>query len=66
MDKTYEEGLRDGAIRALETTLGKHETRLDRHSTRLARIDRYIYVALGAIFILQALPVLQQLIQVFR
>ncbi len=66
LEKTYEEGLRDGAIRAIESTQGKHEIRLNRHSTRLARIERFMYIGIGALVILQSFPLIQQLLNAFR
>ena len=65
MNKTYEEGLRDGAIRALEKTQGKHESRLDSHSTRLARIERFMYIGIGALVFLQSFPLVRQFITAF-
>ncbi len=61
-EKTYEEGLRDGAINAVEATQGKHEMRLNSHSMRLAKIERFMYISIGALIILQAFPLIQQVL----
>ena len=63
MYKTYEEGLRDGAIRALEKAQGKHEIRLNSHSSRLARIERFMYIGIGDLGFLQAFPLVRQFVQ---
>lgn len=54
--RTYEEGLRDGQIQAIEETIGGHNDRLNHHSGRLRTIERVIYIGLGGLYALQALP----------
>lgn len=65
MVKTYEEGLRDGAIQALENTQGEHKDRLDSHSERLARIEKIMYIGIGGLAFLQAVPLIQQTLNSF-
>jgi hypothetical protein len=63
MNKTYEDGLRDGQITALETTQGKHSERLDSHSRRLSKMEKVIYAGIGGLLILQGLPELASIVQ---
>ena len=60
-EKTYAEGLRDGQIMAIEKTQAKHEQRLNHHSERLARMERIIYLGLGGLTVLQALPLISDI-----
>ena len=61
---TYEEGLRDGKIFSLEQTQEKHSQRLDSHSSRLAKMEKVIYIGLGGLIVLQALPMLSNVIEI--
>ena len=63
VNRTYEEGLRDGAIQAFEKTQGKHEIRLNSHSTRLTRIERFMYIGIGALVFLQSFPLVRQFVE---
>ena len=56
MDKTYEQGLTDGKIDALESILSQHRTRLDDHSSRLRLLERSLWVMLGILTAVQFLP----------
>lgn len=60
--KTYEEGLRDGKIFSLEETQEKHSKRLDSHSSRLSKMEKVIYIGLGGLIVLDALPMLSNVI----
>jgi hypothetical protein len=54
--RTYEEGVQDGRIAALETITEQHHERLNDHSSRLKKMERIIWLAFGALFAIQALP----------
>ena len=64
--KTYEEGVRDGEISTLKATQARHEDRLDSHSNRLRSMERISWLVIGGLVVLQALPVMQQLFDVFK
>ncbi|MCP4184242.1 MAG: hypothetical protein GY761_13160 [Hyphomicrobiales bacterium] len=64
--KTYEEGVRDGEINTLKITQARHEVRLDSHSKRLRSMERISWLVIGGLVVLQALPVIQQLFDVFE
>ncbi len=66
MPKTYEEGVRDGEISTLKATQARHEDRLDSHSKRLRSMERISWLVIGGLVVLQALPVIQQLFEVFK
>ena len=55
-EKTYEDGLRDGRISALEEISGQHRDRLDSHSTRLRRMERIMWGGGGMILLIQLIP----------
>ncbi len=65
-EKTYEEGVRDGEIRTLEATQARHEARLDSHSKRLRSNERISWLIIGGLIVLQALPLIPQIINAFR
>jgi len=54
--KTYEDGVRDGQINAIEKMLSDHKGRLDNHSMRLRILERVVWGMLGAIALLEILP----------
>ena len=59
--KTYEQGLIDGKLYALEQITAKHDKRLNHHSERLKSLERIIYAVLGAYVFIQLLPTLQKI-----
>lgn len=62
-DKTYEEGLRDGQLKALEEIVSSHKDRLDHHSGRIRRLERVAWITLGVVLTIQLLPQIQNLLQ---
>ena len=54
--RTYEDGLRDGKIEALENVAGNHADRLDSHSARLRWMERIIWACGGAFALVQLIP----------
>ncbi len=63
VEKTYEEGVRDGEIRTLEATQARHEARLDSHSRRLRINERIVTLVVGGLIVLQALPLISQVVK---
>ncbi len=60
-DHSYEEGLRDGKIKALEEMVTRHDERLDKHENRIGTLEKVAYSLIGAIALMQfAVPVLQR------
>lgn len=55
-DKTYEQGVHDGKIEAIETTLARHSARMDNHSTRIRTMEKVMWMLMGAIFVINILP----------
>lgn len=49
VDKSYDDGVRDGAIAALEQITAKHSQRMDKHSQRIGRLDRFFYIGSGVV-----------------
>jgi hypothetical protein len=58
-EHSYEEGLRDGRIDALERMVSHHNDRLDHHERRLQMIERIIYAMVGALALVELLPALK-------
>lgn len=54
MSKTYEDGLAEGRIIALENTSARHGERLDSHSARLRMMERLIWLGGGIAFAIQS------------
>ena len=61
-DRSYEDGVRDGEIKALSDMVRKHGDRLDIHSQRIGRIERLSYIALGGLIVLQFIPTIKGLL----
>ena len=62
-DSEYQDGLREGRLRALEESEANHGRRLDMHERRLTAQERITYALLGAIALVQILPVLKDLLR---
>lgn len=60
--KTYEDGLIEGRLGAVETMLGEHKGRLDNHAQRLQIGERVIYALGGVLVLIQVFPAFQKLI----
>ena len=59
---SYEDGLREGRLRGIEETVVKHGDRLDKFEIRLTSQERISYALLGAVALLNILPILRQVI----
>jgi len=59
---TYEDGLIQGELKAIREILHTHEIRLDKADNRLRLVERIMYGVLGAIALIQLLPILQELL----
>lgn len=59
--KTYADGLLEGRVRGIEETVQRHDGRLDTHEKRLSAQERITYSLLGALFLLELLPTLKDL-----
>ncbi len=54
--ESYQDGLRDGRIAALETIAARQDTRLDRQGTRLRILERMMWALLGAMALVEFAP----------
>ena len=59
----YETGLRDGRLDALEGNQKMHNERLDKHEIRLQTQERITYAILGAIALIEFLPLIKVLVK---
>ena len=60
--KSYEDGLRDGQIKAIERVLSEHKTIHDDHERRLKQQERVMWILIGAFGLVQFLPAIQGLL----
>ena len=58
----YDEGKRDGKIESLEKMQAQQNQRLDKHENRISALEKYGWVVLGAVFIIQAFPIIKVII----
>ena len=58
----FEAGLREGRLRALEKIVRNHDERFDHHEQRLRIMERILYMLIGAIALIQLMPILQKVI----
>lgn len=61
--KTYEDGLVEGRLAAVEHMQSSQNLRLDNHSTRISSLERAMWVVIGAIAALEFFPIVAQLIR---
>jgi len=57
---TYEDGIREGRLRALEVAREEHASLLDKHNQRLTAQERITYSLIGALVFVQIWPSLQE------
>lgn len=62
-DKTYDDGVRDGKLEALEDITGKHSDRLDSHSKRLTLLERIMWAGGGIVAFIQLVPLIKPFLQ---
>lgn len=58
-EKTYDDGLRDGRIEALEHMQGLQNDRLETHGRRLTTLERVAWVLMGVIGFLEFGPTIR-------
>lgn len=58
---TYEDGLRDGQLKAIEATQAHHGQRLDNHGKRLRILERIVWGVCGVAIFLEVWPTLRGL-----
>ena len=56
MTDDYQDGLRDGEIKAIKEMQRHQNDRLDSHERRLRIIERLFYAMLGAYFFIKFIP----------
>lgn len=62
-EKTYEDGLVEGKIEALEKMASTHTTRLDDHSGRLRILERAMWLVFGIAIVIQLWPAIASFLQ---
>jgi len=55
----YQEGLRDGRLKALEHRVAKHDQVWDNHERRLAYLERIVWGVFGVMFLSTIWPKLE-------
>lgn len=58
-DERYMEGLMEGRLRGIEETVVKHGERLDKFDLRLNSQERISYALLGAVALLNIMPMIK-------
>ena len=61
-DPTYQDGLRDGRLRALEEIAHRHHDRLDDHSARIRILERIAWILAGIIGFIQLWPTIERML----
>ena len=58
MEKTYEDGLVEGRLTAVEHMQTNQNLRLDNHGQRISALERAMWVVIGAIAALEFFPII--------
>ena len=58
-NKTYDDGLQDGKIRAIEEMQGRQNNRLDQHNGRISNLEKVSWLLIGAILFAEFAPQLK-------
>ena len=59
MDKTYEDGMRDGKIEAVESIQAHQGRRLDNHEHRLSSLEKVMYGVMAIVVFIEFWPQFQ-------
>ena len=62
MSDEYNEGVRDGRITSLESTLQNQNRRIDDITNSLKTIERIVYGLIGAIALIEIVPALKMML----
>lgn len=62
-NKTYEDGLVEGRLAAVEHMQSSQNLRLDNHSVRISSLERAMWVVIGAIAALEFFPVIANILR---
>ena len=62
----YQEGLRDGRLKALEQRIDKHETVRDNHERRLVYLERIVWGFAGVLFLSTIWPRLETMLEAMK
>lgn len=62
-NKTYEDGLVEGRLAAVEHMQSSQNLRLDNHSVRISSLERAMWVVIGAIAALEFFPVIANMLR---
>jgi hypothetical protein len=60
---SYEDGIREGRLRAIEEGQKRVHERMDNHERRLTAQERITYALLGALALMQIWPAIQAMVQ---
>jgi hypothetical protein len=63
LEKTYEDGLVEGRLKAVENMQHGQNLRLDNHSIRISSLERAMWVVIGAIAALEFFPIAATMIR---
>ncbi|MEM7428771.1 MAG: hypothetical protein AAF441_21990 [Pseudomonadota bacterium] len=55
-DKTFQDGLIEGEIKALAQISNNHKERLDHHSARIRMLERIMWILCGALGLIELAP----------
>ena len=61
----YEEGMRDGRLKAMESRLDKHDVVKDNHERRLIYLERIVWGVFGVMFLSTVWPKLEVMLGAF-
>ena len=53
---TFEDGLVEGKIQAIEAIVSRHDVRLNGHADRLHLLERALWLTLGVVIAIEFLP----------
>ena len=62
-EKTYEDGIVEGRLSAVEHMQTGQNLRLDNHSQRISALERAMWVVIGAIAALEFFPVIANMLK---
>lgn len=64
--RSYEDGLREGEVKAMKAIIHDHRTRLDNHSRRIGMLEKIAWAMFGIIALIQFVPTIKYLAEAIK
>jgi hypothetical protein len=61
--EAYQRGIKDGEVHSLTDSVDRAHDRLDKHDVRMSALEKVMYMGMGVIFLINAMPFLADMVK---